>query len=212
VQTRSRVELDLKTQVQSDGSLAVIAGENYQDIYGLQMSLAVKGSYRGIRGDQISIGEEDVAYRDGVLHLSYGSEIGQTVEAGDILFVLEGVDGADLTLGGLNAEAYQTADLEVMNIDLEIQELNAGLFLLEQNTPNPWRDLTVIELNVPRDGEIQMIVRDITGKLVMTRYQQVSAGRHSMIVDNKDIAEPGVYTYEIIFGNEKLTRRMIRLR
>jgi hypothetical protein len=65
---------------------------------------------------------------------------------------------------------------------------------------------------VPRDGEVQKIVRDIAGKLVLTRYQQVSAGKQSMIVDNKDIAEPGVYTYEIIFGNDKLTRRMIRLR
>jgi hypothetical protein len=212
VKTRSQDILDLKTFLQSDGSMAIIAGDNYQEVYGFQMSMEVEGTFSGIRGEGLDIGEEDLYYHNGMLHMSYAHELGQTIEKGEVLFVLEGVKEASIIPIGLEAEAYRGTDLELMNIELDVLEVEEGVFSLGQNIPNPWRDLTVIEVNVPKDGQLQMIVRDISGKLVLTRFQQLSAGRHQIVVDNKDITQPGVYTYEVIFGDKRISKRMIRLR
>jgi hypothetical protein len=63
------------------------------------------------------------------------------------------------------------------------------------NYPNPFRESTTLDYNLPVDGKVSIEIRDMLGKLVMVIADntQESAGEHTRVIDGSDLVL-GVYT------------------
>ena len=85
-------------------------------------------------------------------------------------------------------------------------------FSLNQNYPNPFNPTTSISYSIPADGNVSLIVYDVTGKevkrLVNERQQ---AGSHSVNFDAGNLAT-GVYVYQLRTNNLITTKKMLLLK
>ncbi|MGC9150763.1 MAG: T9SS type A sorting domain-containing protein [Microbacter sp.] len=82
-------------------------------------------------------------------------------------------------------------------------------FLLSQNVPNPFSDVTTIRYKLNKEGYIQLFVTDITGKKLATLVNEhQSQGEHSIRFTSNGL-KSGVYL--IVLQHEQLaqTKRMI---
>ena len=88
---------------------------------------------------------------------------------------------------------------------------------LRQNYPNPFNPVTAISFFSPAGGRAVLRVYDVKGALVKTLLDDVvAAGEVSVRWDGKDgngrRMTSGVYFYELRFGNERVSRKMVLLR
>ncbi len=86
---------------------------------------------------------------------------------------------------------------------------NPSKFLIAQNYPNPFNPSTTIEFNIPKTGNVQILIHDILGQLIDSREQFLTAGSYSIRWNAKGSA--GVYFYTIETDNEFITNKMILL-
>ncbi|MCX6257020.1 MAG: T9SS type A sorting domain-containing protein [Bacteroidia bacterium] len=68
---------------------------------------------------------------------------------------------------------------------------------LYQNTPNPFRDVTEISFNLPKDSHVDLIIYNVAGEQISTVISNdMKAGLHKVSV-NENLAS-GVYYYKLI--------------
>ncbi len=91
-------------------------------------------------------------------------------------------------------------------------------YALYPNIPNPFNPITVIQYDIPNNGErVILRVYDVSGRLVRTLVDTTQgAGRHSVTWDGKDgrgrNAASGVYFYHLRTTRFKETKKMVLLR
>jgi hypothetical protein len=88
---------------------------------------------------------------------------------------------------------------------------------LKQNYPNPFNPVTMISFYAPSQGRASLRVYDVTGALVRTLLDDVvAAGEVNVRWDGKDGSgrrmTSGVYFYELRFGRERVSKKMVLLR
>ena len=83
------------------------------------------------------------------------------------------------------------------------------LFSLDQNYPNPFAEETNITYTLTRPTQIDIVIRDITGKTVMVVNEGMrSIGKHSVQLKAKELGV-GLYTYTVIAGDFQKTKQMV---
>lgn len=88
----------------------------------------------------------------------------------------------------------------------------AGLIDLKQNVPNPFSSTTVIEFEVPFNGQAELTVTDLLGNTLLQPMQGTQvAGRQQITIEAGDLP-PGVYRYTLRVGLQTLSRWMILAR
>ncbi|MDR1005877.1 MAG: GEVED domain-containing protein [Bacteroidales bacterium] len=96
----------------------------------------------------------------------------------------------------------------VYQIGLDDVNADDARFILEQNVPNPMDKQTEIGFVLPNEGNVVFHIANNEGKVVFSREQSYSAGRHTLKLT--DITLPqGVYYYTMEFEGAKLTRKML---
>jgi hypothetical protein len=84
--------------------------------------------------------------------------------------------------------------------------LTSEKFSLEQNTPNPFREMTVVEYELPRgDGPGTLQIFDSTGRMV-EQVGNLAQGKGRVKIDG-DSLRPGTYTYTIAVNGQVLGGR-----
>jgi outer membrane protein assembly factor BamB len=88
------------------------------------------------------------------------------------------------------------------------------VFILNQNSPNPWNPTTKIEYRLPSTVNVTLYVFDITGRKVKEwSISNQQAGWHKVIWDGTDmhgnIVSTGVYIYSLRAGNFVDTKKMV---
>jgi hypothetical protein len=88
---------------------------------------------------------------------------------------------------------------------------------LHQNYPNPFNPITTISFMAPSAGRASLRVYNLNGALVRTLLDRVVAvGEVSVRWDGKDesgrTVSTGVYFYELRFGGDRVSRKMVLLR
>lgn len=79
---------------------------------------------------------------------------------------------------------------------------------LLQNYPNPFSDETTINYRLAQSTDIQLIIRDIAGRLVLEKeFKNMEAGDHSIKVNGQSF-EAGAYLYTLTGKNFTKTMRM----
>lgn len=85
-------------------------------------------------------------------------------------------------------------------------------FSLDQNFPNPFNPSTVIGYDVPKEGNVSLIITDLLGRTVAIAAEGPhTAGRHTVTIDAHGWAS-GVYLYTIRSGTFSASRRMLLVR
>ena len=80
---------------------------------------------------------------------------------------------------------------------------------LVQNYPNPFSDATTIQFRTSETDNLDLEVRDLSGKLVFTKnFGRVTAGIPQTYVFQREDLAPGVYTYSIVSSEFVVTRKL----
>lgn len=127
--------------------------------------------------------------------------------------------GISLKWAGANAtnvihQQYLIPDLEVLNVSNEQeQELDAPKeFTLSQNYPNPFNPSTQIQFTIPTSGNVKLKVYNVVGQTVQVLVDEVrNQGLHSVTFDASNLSS-GVYFYQLEFGGNIISNKMILLK
>lgn len=101
--------------------------------------------------------------------------------------------------------------------DQELMQTVLSSFALYQNYPNPFNPTTTIQYDIPRNGEVNIAVYDIQGRLVrsLARLSQ-QAGSHTIVWDARNDGganvSSGTYFCRIDFNNAVLVKKLVLLK
>jgi hypothetical protein len=112
------------------------------------------------------------------------------------------------------------ADFTITYSAVEEQDNKLGLpsvFCLDQNQPNPFSKLTLIEYGIPRPCRVHIGVYDVLGKKLATLLDDaLTPGYYQAVIDIDDLAGSalpnGVYFYRMVADDYLETRMMTVLR
>ncbi len=87
---------------------------------------------------------------------------------------------------------------------------------LQPNAPNPFRDATKMVFEMPRSGDYELVVYDVTGRRVRGFRGSASAGQNAVRWDGRDAqgapVASGVYYYRVETASGAVTSRMVLVR
>jgi PKD repeat protein len=105
----------------------------------------------------------------------------------------------DITDAILHTEAYHIQGFD-QTISLEFTEnipTNQPSFELLQNKPNPFNDFTVINYQLPKQGNIQLNIFDVQGSLIKSWKLIGNQGLNTIQINRSDLPKGGVYYYKL---------------
>ncbi len=99
-------------------------------------------------------------------------------------------------------------NFEYYNLTNEVVIGISSNYSLSQNYPNPFNPTTTIQYSIPKDGDINIKVFDLSGKEVMEINEYKKAGQYSFILNGSKLSS-GVYYYKITSGEFIETKKMM---
>jgi uncharacterized delta-60 repeat protein len=85
-------------------------------------------------------------------------------------------------------------------------------FSLSQNYPNPFNPSTIINYQLPKSGDVKLIIYDAIGRELKTLVnEQQNAGSYRVEFDGSDFSS-GIYFYKLSGGDFVETKKMILLK
>ncbi len=96
----------------------------------------------------------------------------------------------------------------------ESRPLVAEQFVLAQNYPNPFNSSTNIQVDLPRNGHIQVAIYDLEGRLIrLLKSGHLNQGRHIFhwngTNEKGEAVASGLYVYRITFAGKSFSRKML---
>ena len=173
----------------------------------------------------VTAADNNAAGDANIIHLSFTEPI--ALEAGKVYMATMISDGAirtpvsgnnDWVVSWLNDGTWgATGGIpmirlnsdESLVVDINVAEnMNNGLSLA-QNVPNPAVDFTTVNYSIANNESVNIIVRDITGRVVMNINEGVKpAGNHSIRLNVENLGA-GIYTYTVVAGSSVMTKEMM---
>lgn len=155
---------------------------------------------------------------DGKITTSWNAENSITLHTDKPLFLLKMRakkvlnDHAVISLNSSITEAVSyDADYRPGKVSLHVRNVLDEKFELQQNTPNPFSDLTNITFTLPEEAIATITLSDITGKVIKVIQGHYPKGSSAINVQRSDVSGPGVIIYKIDSGKYTDTKKMIIL-
>jgi hypothetical protein len=202
------------------GSFKDIAG--YQ--YTLQFDPSMVRVANVIPGEIINLTDENFATNKaerGFITSSWNASEGTSVKEGEVLFtlIMEAVgttqlsDAIAITSGVTKAEAYSSDD-KVSNVALNFRngQVSEDAFVLFQNSPNPFTEVTTIGFNLPQADFAKITVYDMTGKVIHVQSGDFVKGYNAVELKRSDISVNGLLYYQLDTEAFTATKKMIHIR
>ncbi len=173
---------------------------------------AVNGSLAGMTDHNFGF----TRLAEGIIAVSYNKESNLELLAGDKIFTLtlkakdNGVlsEGLWIDSALAKAEAY-TQEYNVLNVDFSVNNRVSESAVLYQNTPNPFKAITMIGFDLPEAMTAKVTVYDVTGKTVMVISNTFNKGYNSIEINKNELGSAGVLYYTLEAGDFKATRKMV---
>ncbi|MBM2815197.1 MAG: BNR/Asp-box repeat protein [Ignavibacteria bacterium] len=123
------------------------------------------------------------------------------------LVVIETVDAS-------SCKDSSSMKINVTTTDVEEPEKTSTELVTKGNIPNPFFEQTNIEFEITSPGTVLIIIYDNNGNQIkQLECPDCSAGKHSLIWNgydsNNNKVQSGAYFYEVRFGSEVQSRKMI---
>lgn len=155
---------------------------------------------------------------DGILTTSWNHSSVVKVSDDEVLFSLKLFantnvklsDALTLTNRYTTAEAYSDQS-ELLEVKLNYTggTINASAFVLYQNTPNPFKNETMIGFNLPEASLINLKIFDATGRVLKLVEGDFTKGYHEINIRNGELNGTGVLYYQMQTNNNTATKKMI---
>jgi hypothetical protein len=99
-------------------------------------------------------------------------------------------------------------NFEYFKLNNSVEIGNPGKFTLSQNYPNPFNPVTKIDFSLPMNSKVNIVVYDITGKVISTLVNDTkSAGFHTVEFNASNLSS-GVYFYMMTADNFKDIKKL----
>jgi len=179
-------------------------------------------SYEGIKpGSLAEWGTENIGVfrEEGQLTASWIKPQGSQIDGESPLFYLtfkalgtvELSRALSLSEQKLAAEAYDD-QFNAAAINLVFEQAagaDGDAFALYQNSPNPFRDETVIAFRMPQEGWARLTVSDVNGRVLFTQESDFPAGLNQWQLNKAQLPLSGILYYTVETADDKATQRMI---
>ncbi len=108
------------------------------------------------------------------------------------------------------AEAYNTVG-EVLDVALTFDKGTAteSEFVLHNNKPNPFKDITTISFDLPDAGTARLTIFDISGRIVEAKEAVYPKGYNEVQVEKAALQGSGVYFYQLETATHTAKKKMI---
>jgi subtilisin-like proprotein convertase family protein len=202
------------------------AANDFNSILGYQFSLAFDNNaieVTDVQGGQLAglntsnFGMSKV--NEGIITTSWNSNEATSLENNAAVFSVTFTATKNTTLSEVFnvssrytvAEAYN-ANLDLMNVAIEYTDNNDEVvaeFNLLQNTPNPFKNQTVIGFTLPAAAVATLNVYDVTGKVIRSVEVKAVKGYNEVTLDRSDLSATGVLYYQLNTAEYSATKKMI---
>lgn len=213
-------------------NVALTAGENVSIDMHIDMNNKIEGFQLALDVDLAMVSLQDIkasvpyfseanwTVNDrGLLMISWNNitediqniKITLEVEVLQSLYLDEAVQMNDVVPAEIYNGALETSSLDLNYRDQKYTQENKAALL--QNTPNPFYATTDIKFYIPDDGRVMITIVDLNGRTVYTSEKRYTAGMHTLSVDKNQLnSTSGVYYYNMVTDNKKLTKKMILIK
>ncbi len=168
----------------------------------------------------LNINQENYRFNRGQLLISYNEARGFDIGKKDI-FTLRFKAKTDLNIENkirssnlLENEAYDLADqvvpLEVIS-SVENIKTTSGVYKFYPAKPNPFKQETMIEFELPNEEAIIFTVYNPEGKLVWSKEKMYISGNNQMSISKEDLGHSGLYYLHIQSKEFCKTQRILML-
>ena len=107
---------------------------------------------------------------------------------------------------------------EIYHISLQYNQSSIPeSYTLSQNYPNPFNPSTTISFSIPEDGNVNLSIYDITGRLVYTLLNEnIQSGSHEFTWDGVDMyglnVSGGMYIYTLESKDVSISKKMMLMK
>ncbi|WP_235296353.1 T9SS type A sorting domain-containing protein [Portibacter marinus] len=226
VRNARAINLEIGEQRYAPGEEVKVAftSADFKEVYGYQFTLAFGKDldFVGFESGSLELSEANFGWNrlsEGLISTSYDNVKGVSTMAEEVLFTMifkakeVGTTASSIQINSrvTKAESYIGNGLEITDIQLRTNtdQKEAG-FVLYQNEPNPFKQLTNISFNLPEAGNASLRVYDVTGKTLYSQSGTYAKGLNTIQV--KNLGSTGVMYYQIESGEYTATKKMIVIR
>lgn len=89
-----------------------------------------------------------------------------------------------------------------------VDEQEGNGLSLDDAYPNPSGTTTTVGYSLPENGKVNLVLRDVLGNVVQSSTSEQQQGYNTLTIDVSNLAN-GVYFYELQFGDQIVTKRLV---
>ncbi len=201
--------------------------ENFEQMMAYQWILKFNPSvlnYTGFSNANLpnlgELGFSEARINEGEIILTWFAGNDITVKAEDVVFSLnfEILESAGTISDLFSIQTYENfaavayrGDETPMEIELTFTEPTAkpSEFALNQNTPNPFKDETLISFTLPEATNATLSIMDITGRLLKTYEGAFAQGYNEISINRSELPHSGTLFYELKTPDNTASMKMI---
>ncbi|NET36056.1 MAG: T9SS type A sorting domain-containing protein [Cyanothece sp. SIO1E1] len=101
---------------------------------------------------------------------------------------------------------------QVHPVSLEFEAAQGTDWLLTANYPNPFRQVTTFELNLPKESLVTLEVYSPAGQRLLQQSSTLGGGFNQLMVRAKDLSQDGILWYRISVDGESRSGKMILIK
>jgi hypothetical protein len=208
-----------------DGDIVKVTlkAERAYQLFGFQNTINFDNQYLKfvkIEGNKIDLGEDKIGLskvNEGKIAISWNENQLKDLKQNDELFTLsfKAINSSTLrnvlssTSDITKEEAYdENMSIQKINVDFRSTEETAS-FLVAQNNPNPFKDITAINFEIGKSSEITFTVHDLGGKNIISKNSNYAAGKHTITVTRNELKTPGIYIYTLTSESGVVSKKMV---
>ncbi len=223
IRSRNVVPLVVDNQYFDRGDVITVAihSQNNLVLFGTQFELSFESmEILEVESGLLNIAESDYRLLDEGLAFSWSTPLSINAVNDEALFTMtlkaksKGAltDNLKLNYTWVKPEIYITEDIKTAEPQLLIKDalIPEGVALL-QNYPNPFNEQTTIEFEIHTSvSELTSLkIYDSVGKLVFTKSDYYSKGKHSIQISAELLGESGSYHYQLERKGINIAKQMI---
>jgi hypothetical protein len=198
-----------------------IYGKSDKELFGMQFTLqSGELEILDVLPGSIQILSNNIALHElNQMTFSWNNTGGKEIVEGEVLFYLklkaskEGTLSRSLDINSTltRAEAYLSPGLITHAIELKLDGRSEIAFELLQNIPNPFTEKTVIAFMLPGEGSYELIIHDVSGKVLKIIDGEGKKGHNSILIDEK-LLPPGILYYKLKTKDHTDSKKMLLIK
>ena len=212
--------LSWELKIQDGQKQLYLFSPTLSDFNGIQGEFHLPSSIniKRIRNGQINMTSENIHVDNANerLTFSFSTLSPMKINANVPLFSIE-INGAidienNLLALGMNAimpEIYTNLNARKYTLEKVINDDNQ--FELSQNEPNPWKESAAITVIAQSDGDADFNIYDVQGRKILSRKISLRTGQNTIVVRKEEVSIVGVLLYELVFDDNVITKKMIKV-